>query len=222
MEVLYEDNHLIVVNKACGEIVQGDQTGDRPLCDKVADYLIEKYHKPGRAFVGVTHRLDRPTSGIVIFAKTGKALARMNALFRDHKIQKIYRAIVDKKPIPSQGSWEDYLYRNAKQNKSYVVSASHKEAQRALLDYCCEASIDRYHLIRIHLHTGRHHQIRAQLAQRGIHIKGDLKYGAARSNPDKGISLHASEVEFIHPVSGETIHIRAPFPRSDAMWQKFS
>lgn len=221
MQVLYEDNHLIVVNKACGEIVQGDQTGDKPLSDMVADYLIERYHKPGRAFVGVTHRLDRPTSGIVIFAKTSKALARMNALFRDHKIQKVYRAIVAEKPSPRQALLEDYLYRNAKQNKSYVVTPNHKESQKAVLEYVCEASIDRYHLLRITLHTGRHHQIRAQLSHRGMPIKGDLKYGAPRSNPDKGISLHASEVSFIHPVSGEKIEIRAPFPTSDPMWQKF-
>lgn len=225
MTVLYEDNHIIAVNKTCNEIVQGDKTGDTPLSDTVKAYIKEKYHKPGDVFLGVTHRIDRPTSGVVLFARTSKALARLNTMFASHdQIQKTYWAIVANKDIPAEGRLEHYLVRNEKQNKSYLVTHFNKDgnpidkdAKRAVLTYKVIARGERYMLLEINLETGRHHQIRCQLAAIGCPIKGDLKYGAKRSNPDGGICLHARRIEFVHPVSHEDISITAPVP-DDNLW----
>lgn len=218
MQILYEDNHIIAVSKTCHEIVQGDKTGDIPLSDIVKAYIKEKYQKPGEVFLGVTHRLDRPTTGVVLFARTSKALTRLNAMFQSHEqIRKTYWAIVQTPPPTSQGRLENYLWRNEKQNKSFVVKPGTKDAKRAVLSYETIAQSDRYTLLEINLETGRHHQIRCQLAAIGCPIKGDLKYGAKRSNPDGGISLHARKIEFIHPVSKMPIEITAPVPE-DKLW----
>ncbi len=226
MQVIYEDNHLLIVNKKCGEIVQGDETGDTPLSELAAHYLVKKYNKPGKAFIGVTHRLDRPTSGVVVFAKTSKALSRMNSLFRDGKTQKVYHAIVTTPPQKAEGRLENLLQRNAKKNKSFVVTRSDRTndstLKKAVLNYRVVAKSERYSLLEIHLHTGRHHQIRAQLAHIGCYIKGDLKYGAPRSNPDGGISLHAASIRFIHPVSGIEIFAQAPYPDNEPLWKILS
>jgi 23S rRNA pseudouridine1911/1915/1917 synthase len=218
MTVLYEDNHIIAVSKTCHEIVQGDKTGDTPLSETVKAYIKEKYNKPGEVFLGVTHRLDRPTTGVVLFARTSKALSRLNEMFKSHeKIQKTYWAIVQTPPPTPQGRLENYLWRNEKQNKSFVVKPGTKDAKYAALSYKVIAQNDRYTLLEINLETGRHHQIRCQLAALGCPIKGDLKYGAKRSNPDGGISLHARKIEFIHPVSKLPIEITAHVPE-DALW----
>ena len=222
MQVLYEDNHIIAVSKTCHEIVQGDKTGDTPLSEMVKVYIKEKYQKPGEVFLGVTHRLDRPTTGVVLFARTSKALTRLNAMFQSHElIRKTYWAIVEKNDrlLGDEAiRLEHYLWRNEKQNKSFVVKAGTKDAKRAVLTYKAIAQSDRYTLLEINLETGRHHQIRCQLAAIGLPIKGDLKYGAKRSNPDGGISLHARKIEFVHPVSKLPISITAPVP-NDALWQ---
>ena len=224
MQVLYEDNHIIAVSKTCHEIVQGDKTGDTPLSETVKAYIKEKYNKPGEVFLGVTHRLDRPTTGVVLFARTSKALTRLNAMFQSHEqIRKTYWAIVSTdngQRLMDKGEvrLENYLWRNEKQNKSFVVKAGTKDAKRAVLTYKAIAHSDRYTLLEINLETGRHHQIRCQLAAIGCPIKGDLKYGAKRSNPDGGISLHARKIEFVHPVSKLPISITAPLP-DDALWQ---
>lgn len=221
MQVLYEDNHIIAVSKTCHEIVQGDKTGDTPLSDIVKAYIKEKYQKPGEVFLGVTHRLDRPTTGVVLFARTSKALTRLNKMFQSHEqICKTYWAIVEKndKLLSDEAiRLEHYLWRNEKQNKSFVVKPGTKDAKRAVLSYKAIARGDRYTLLEINLETGRHHQIRCQLAAIGCPIKGDLKYGAKRSNPDGGISLHARKIEFVHPVSKQQISIIAPVP-DDALW----
>lgn len=221
MQVLYEDNHIIAVSKTCHEIVQGDKTGDTPLSDIIKAYIKEKYQKPGEVFLGVTHRLDRPTTGVVLFARTSKALTRLNAMFQSHEqIRKTYWAIVEKndKLLSDEAiRIEHYLWRNEKQNKSFVVKSGTKDAKRAVLSYKAIARGDRYTLLEINLETGRHHQIRCQLAAIGCPIKGDLKYGAKRSNPDGGISLHARKIEFVHPVSKQQISIIAPVP-DDALW----
>lgn len=218
MQILYEDNHIIAVSKTCHEIVQGDKTGDTPLSDIVKAYIKEKYQKPGEVFLGVTHRLDRPTTGVVLFARTSKALSRLNEMFKSHeKIKKTYWAIVQSPPPTPQGRLENYLWRNEKQNKSFVVKPDTKDAKRAVLSYETIAQSNRYTLLEINLETGRHHQIRCQLAAIGCPIKGDLKYGAKRSNPDGGISLHARKIEFIHPVSKMPIEITAPVP-VDKLW----
>ena len=224
MQVLYEDNHIIAVSKTCHEIVQGDKTGDTPLSEIVKAYIKEKYQKPGEVFLGVTHRLDRPTTGVVLFARTSKALTRLNAMFQSHEqIRKTYWAIVsmdngnrimDKREV----RLENYLWRNEKQNKSFVVKPGTKDAKRAVLTYKPIAQSDRYTLLEINLETGRHHQIRCQLAAIGLPIKGDLKYGAKRSNPDGGISLHARKIEFVHPVSKQDIVITAPVSE-DKLWK---
>ncbi len=219
--ILYEDNHLIVVNKLPGELVQGDETGDRTLADDVKAYLKEKYGKPGNVFLGIPHRLDRPTSGIVVYAKTDKALSRMTALFRTSDVKKTYWAIVDRKPSKEEATLVHYIVRNAETNKSLAFPVEKKGAKVAKLTYRLIASSDNYHLLEIDLHTGRHHQIRAQLAAIGVHIKGDLKYGAARSNPDGGISLHARRISFIHPVKKTALDIIAP-PPHDTLWDYFS
>lgn len=225
MTVIYEDNHIIAVNKTCNEIVQGDKTGDTPLSEMVKAYIKEKYNKPGEVFLGVTHRLDRPTTGVVLFARTSKALARLNDMFKSHtEIRKTYWAIVEKAPTNPEGKLENYLVRNEKLNKSYIVPspsttgrAGEGLAKLAILTYKTIAQGDRYTLLEINLETGRHHQIRCQLAAIGCPIKGDLKYGARRSNPDGGISLHARKIEFVHPVSKQDICITASVP-NDNLW----
>lgn len=228
MTVLYEDNHIIAVSKTCHEIVQGDKTGDMPLSDLVKAYIKDKYNKPGEVFLGVTHRLDRPTTGVVLFARTSKALTRLNQMFQSHeKIQKTYWAIVETASVNKLANMtdhvrlENYLWRNEKQNKSFVVKPGTKAAKRAVLTYRILAHGDRYTLLEINLETGRHHQIRCQLAAIGCPIKGDLKYGAKRSNPDGGISLHARKIEFIHPVSQLPISITAPVP-NDNLWHSLT
>lgn len=218
MEVIYEDNHLIAVDKTCREIVQGDKTGDTPLSELLKGWLKEKYQKPGNVFVGVTHRLDRPVSGVVLFAKTSKALSRLNEMFRLGQVKKTYWAIVKEKPAKQEDELVNWLVRNEKQNKSYAHDHEVPGAKRALLSYRIIGKTDRYTLLEIHLMTGRHHQIRCQLAHMGCPIRGDLKYGAPRSNPDGGISLMAKQIDFVHPVTKEQITIKAPTP-SDALWQ---
>lgn len=218
MEVIYEDNHLIAVNKSCGEIVQGDKTGDQPLSESLKTWLKEKYNKPGNVFVGVTHRLDRPVSGIVLFAKTGKALARLNDMFRTGAIQKTYWAIVKRCPSEPEGELTHWLVRNEKQNKSYAYDTERPNSKKAILHYKLIARSDNYFLLEIDLKTGRHHQIRCQLAKMGCPIKGDLKYGFERSNKDGGISLHARSATFTHPVSKQEINIVAPVP-NDPLWR---
>ena len=219
MTVLYEDNHIIAVNKTCNEIVQGDKTGDIPLSEIVKAYIKEKYNKPGEVFLGVTHRLDRPTSGVVLFARTSKALTRLNDMFKSHEqIRKTYWAIVQGAPKIPEARLENYLVRNEAQNKSYIAKPGAKEAKLAVLSYKTLVRGDNYTLLEINLETGRHHQIRCQLAALGCPVKGDLKYGAKRSNPDGGICLHARRIEFIHPVSKQEICIIAPVP-DDALWR---
>lgn len=218
--VVYEDNHLIAVNKLSGEITQGDKTGDTPLPDKIKLWLKNKYNKPGNVFCGVIHRLDRPTSGLVLFAKTSKALSRMNALFQKKDIQKTYWAIVEKAPEKQEATLVDYLVKNEKQNKSFVTNETVKGAKKAELSYTILAQSDRYTLIEVLPKTGRHHQIRVQLSSIGSIIKGDLKYGAKRSNKDGSICLHARKARFIHPVSKEEIEITAPVPNDD-LWLFF-
>lgn len=218
--ILYEDNHLLVVNKLPSEIVQGDKTGDEPLSDYLKRYLKQKYHKPGNVFLGVIHRIDRPVSGAVVFAKTGKALSRMNELVKQRALKKTYWAIVKKQPPAMEGQLVHYLVRNEKKNKSFAYSQMKSNSKEAVLYYKMLASSKDYHLLEIDLHTGRHHQIRAQLAAIGCPIKGDLKYGFARSNPDASISLHARSVSFIHPVKKEPVRVVAP-PPHDALWDYF-
>lgn len=220
MTVLYEDNHIIIVNKTVSEIVQGDKTGDKPLSEIVKEWLKEKYNKPGNVFCGVTHRLDRPVSGIVVFAKTSKALPRLNKMFQDKEIKKTYWAIVKNAPKDSEGTLTNFLVRNEKQNKSYAYDTEKPDSKKAILHYKLIGQSDKYNLLEIDLETGRHHQIRCQLAKMGCIIKGDLKYGADRSNPDGGISLHARKVSFIHPVSKELIEVTAPVP-NDNLWKAF-
>jgi len=221
MKVIYEDNHIIIVSKTVNEIVQGDKTGDETLTDKVKKYIKEKYSKPGEVFLGLTHRLDRPTSGVVIFAKTSKALSRLNAMFRDGEIHKTYWAITSNRPNEDEGTLEDFLKKNEKLNKSFIAKASDKEAKKAILNYKIISVSDRYYLWEINLLTGRHHQIRCQLANIGCPVKGDLKYGYPRSNPDGGLSLHARKVEFIHPVSKKEISVTAGVPEGDKLWEFF-
>lgn len=218
--ILYEDNHLIAVNKLSSEIVQGDKTGDEPLSEAVKNYLKEEYHKPGNVFLGVIHRLDRPVSGVVVFAKTGKALRRMNELVKQRAMQKTYWAIVKNKPLRTEGKLVHHLTRNTSKNKSFVSKTPCPGSKEAILTYKLLASGENYHLLEIDLHTGRHHQIRAQLAAMGSPIKGDLKYGFPRSNPDASISLHARKVSFVHPVKKERIEIIAETP-FDRLWQFF-
>lgn len=221
MKVLYEDNHIIAVNKTCSEIVQGDKTGDEPLSETIKKFLKEKYNKPGEVFIGVTHRLDRPVSGVVLFAKTSKALTRLNDMFRNQEVKKTYWAIVKDKPAQIEGRLEHFLVRNEKQNKSVAHEKMVPNAKKASLTYKLIAHSDTYYLLEVHLETGRHHQIRCQLAKMGCPIKGDLKYGFARSNANGGISLHARNVEFIHPVSQNPIQITAPVPEEDNLWLAF-
>ena len=220
MTVVYEDNHIIIVNKTASEIVQADKTGDTPLSETVKQYLKEKYQKPGNVFLGVTHRLDRPVSGLVIFAKTSKALTRLNEMFRAGEVKKTYWAVVKNAPKESEGELVHFLVRNEKQNKSYAYDKEVPNSKKAVLDYCLIGRSENYYLLEVDLKTGRHHQIRCQLAKMGCPIKGDLKYGFPRSNPDGSICLHARRVRFIHPVSKEPIDITAPVP-SGNLWNGF-
>ncbi|MDO5395297.1 MAG: RluA family pseudouridine synthase [Bacteroidales bacterium] len=219
MEVLYEDNHIIIVNKQPGEIVQGDKTGDTPLSEVVKAWIKEKYAKPGDVFLGVVHRIDRPVGGVVVFAKTSKALGRLNEMFRDGRIHKKYWALTRHLPKEPEAELFNYIRTVERSNKSYVTERDAAGAKEARLRYRVIGHSDRYHLLEITLLTGRKHQIRLQLSAIGCPIKGDLKYGDKRSNPDGSISLLAREIEFIHPVSGKKIHVTAPVPSNDPSWQ---
>jgi len=220
MEVIYEDNHIIIVSKTTGEIVQGDKTGDRPLSEMVKQYIKETCAKPGDVFLGVVHRLDRPVFGLVLFARTSKALSRLNAMFANGEVKKRYWAIVKDAPAEPEGTLIHWLVRNEKQNKSYAYDHEVPRSKKAVLDYRVIGRSDNYTLLEVNLHTGRHHQIRCQLAKIGCPIKGDLKYGAKRSNPDGSISLLSRSMEFIHPVSKKEICVEAPLP-DDRLWQSF-
>jgi len=215
LEVLYEDNHIIAINKKSGDIVQGDKTGDAPLSDFVKAYIKKKYNKPGEVFLGTIHRLDRPTSGVVLYARTSKALTRMNEQFREKQVQKTYWAVVENAPANDSGTLENYLLKNQKQNKSYVTKVA--DAKHAILDFKLLKKLDNFYHLEIKPKTGRHHQIRVQLAHIGCIIKGDLKYGAKRSNKDASIHLLAQKLEFLHPVKKEPITIVAPAPK-DSIW----
>lgn len=217
LHVLYEDNHLIVVNKRAGDIVQGDKTGDKPLSDVVKEYIKHKYNKPGNVYLGTVHRLDRPTTGIVMFAKTSKALPRLNKLFLSKEVNKTYWAIVKNKPSKSEDTLIHWLKKNPKNNKSYAYNKEVKDSKKAILHYKTIKTLDNYTLLEINLETGRHHQIRTQLSTIGSPIKGDLKYGFDRSNKNASIHLHARQIEFIHPVKKQDISVVAP-PPSDAIW----
>ena len=221
MTPLYEDNHIIIVHKECGEIVQGDKTGDTPLSESVKHWLKEKHAKPGNVFLGVVHRLDRPVAGIVVFAKTSKALKRLNDMFRKGEVSKTYWAIVQKAPEKKEETLINWLVRNEKQNKSYAHENEVPNSKKAILHYKVLGTSDHYTLLEINLQTGRHHQIRCQLAHMGCTIKGDLKYGARRSNPDGGISLLARRIEFVHPVSHDKIMVEAPLP-NEKLWQEIT
>lgn len=218
MNVVYEDNHLVIVYKEAGEIVQGDKSGDEPLSEMVKQWIKEKYQKPGNVFLGVVHRLDRPVAGLVIFARTSKALTRLNEMFRNGDIHKTYWAIVQQPPIESESTLTDWLVRNTQQNKSYAYNMPAPMAKKSILHYKTISSTERYTLLEVNLMTGRHHQIRCQLANIGCPIKGDLKYGAARSNPDGSICLLSHKVEFVHPVSKKKIKVVSPLPM-DNLWQ---
>lgn len=218
LEVLHEDNHIIVVNKRPGDIVQGDKTGDKPLSEVVKSYLKEKYNKPGNVYLGVVHRLDRPTSGVVLFSKTSKALPRLNKLFQNKDAKKTYWAIVKQRPPKDRDMLVHYMKRNPKQNKSYAHINEVPDSKKAVLHYKILKELDNYFLLEIDLETGRHHQIRSQLSAIGCPIKGDLKYGFDRSNKDGSIHLHSRELNFVHPVKKEPIHIIAPTPE-DSLWK---
>lgn len=217
LQVLHEDNHIIVVNKRVGDIVQGDKTGDQPLSDVVKAYIKEKYKKPGEVYLGVVHRLDRPTTGIVVFAKTSKALTRLNEMFKNRETQKTYWAVIKNTPESEEATLAHYLVRNSKNNTSKAHVKEVPESKLARLDYKVICKLTNYSVLEINLHTGRHHQIRAQLAAIGCPIKGDLKYGFNRSNPDGGIHLHARKLAFTHPVSKDTLSIVAPLP-NESTW----
>ena len=222
VNVIFEDNHLIAVAKKAGDIVQGDKTGDVPLSDMVKAYLKEKYHKPGEVFLGVVHRLDRPVSGVVLFARTSKALPRLNKMFAEHQaVRKTYLAIVANRPPEPQGTLTHWLTRNEKQNLARAYDREVPNSKKAVLDYRLVAQSERYYLVEIELHTGRHHQIRCQLAKMGCPIRGDLKYGAPRSNPDGSISLHAWRLSLEHPVSHVPLTIEAPVPE-ERLWQEIT
>lgn len=220
MQVLYEDNHIIIVYKQSGEIVQGDKTGDKPLSETIKEWIKEKYAKPGNVFLGVVHRLDRPVSGIVVFAKTSKALSRLNNMFRNGEVRKTYWAMVQTAPYMPEATLTNWLVRNEKQNKSYVYNNEMPNAKQAILKYKTIGQTEHYTLLEVNLLTGRHHQIRCQLAAMGCPIKGDLKYGARRSNPDGSISLLSHKVEFIHPVSKQKIVVVSPLP-TEKVWDNF-
>ena len=218
LEVLYEDNHIIAVNKKSSDIVQGDKTGDKPLSEYVKDYIKKKYNKPGEVFLGVVHRLDRPVSGVILFAKTSKALSRLNEMFREKKIQKTYWAIVKNKPQNTNDTLVHYLLKNQAKNKSLAFNREGNNALRSELSYELIHSLENYHLLEVSPKTGRHHQIRVQLAKIGCPIKGDIKYGFDRTNKDKSIHLHSRKIDFIHPVKKGPISITAPTPK-DVLWK---
>ncbi|MCT4325321.1 RluA family pseudouridine synthase [Elizabethkingia anophelis] len=218
-QIVYEDNHLLVINKQVGQLVQGDKTGDKSLLDEIKDFIKIRDHKPGNVFLGLVHRIDRPTSGLVIYAKTSKALSRLTQMVKNREIEKTYWAIVPKEMIPLEQKLIHYLHKNEKNNKATVFEKVTEGAKEARLHYKVIRTLDNYYLLEIDLETGRHHQIRAQLAKIGIPIKGDLKYGAPRSNPDGGIHLHARKLSFIHPVTKEAIEIIAPTNPQDKIWQ---
>jgi len=221
MQVIYEDNHLIIVSKETGEIVQGDKTGDKPLSETVKEYIKEAYAKPGNVFLGVVHRLDRPVSGLVLFARTSKALPRLNKMFAGSEVHKTYWAIVKNQPPKDSDTLTHWIVRNEKQNKSYAYDREVPNSKKAILDYKVIGRSDNYYLLEVNLHTGRHHQIRCQLAKIGCPIKGDLKYGSQRSNPDGSISLLSRKMEFVHPVSKKEIVVEAPLP-NDNLWKSFN
>ncbi|TYA71783.1 RluA family pseudouridine synthase [Seonamhaeicola marinus] len=221
LQVIYEDNHIIIINKRAGDIVQGDKTGDKPLSDVVKEYIKDKYNKPGNVYLGTVHRLDRPTTGIVVFAKTSKALPRLNKLFASKDISKTYWAIVNNKPPKANDTLINWLKKNPKNNKSYAHTKEIKDSKKAILHYKLIKTLQRYFLLEVNLETGRHHQIRCQLSNIGCIIKGDLKYGAQRSNKDASIHLHARQIQFTHPVSKEAINVIAPLPK-DAIWEACS
>ena len=218
VSLLYEDNHVTIVNKRVGDIVQGDKSGDTPLSEMVKAYIKEKYNKPGEVFLGVVHRLDRPVSGVVLFARTSKALSRLAEMFRTRSVRKTYWAIVGNEPPQMEGTLTHWLTRNPKNNTARAFDREVPNSKQAILDYRVIGRSDRYWLVEVELHTGRHHQIRCQLSKIGCPIKGDLKYGAPRSNPDGGISLHARRIQFEHPVSHLSIDVTAPVPE-DALWK---
>jgi len=218
LQTLYEDNHIIIINKRVGDITQGDKTGDTPLSDIVKDYIKNKYDKPGKVFLGVVHRLDRPTSGVIVFARTSKALERLNKMLREKQLKKTYWAIVKNKPSKAENTLVHYLKKNPKNNKSTAFKKPTDGSKKAILHYKIHKELTTYTLLEIDLETGRHHQIRTQLAGVGAPIKGDLKYGFDRSNKNGGIHLHARKIEFTHPVSKEKITIVAPTPNDDVIW----
>jgi len=220
MLILFEDNHLLIYNKQPGDIVQGDKTGDEPLSDQLKGYIKEKYHKPGEVFLGVVHRIDRPVSGTVVFARTSKALSRLNRMLKEGTMQKTYWAVVQQCPPTPSGKLVHYVTRNEKQNKTYVFNEEVPSGKRAELSYTLIAHSDRYYLLEVQLATGRHHQIRAQLAHIGCPIKGDLKYGYPRSNPDGSIHLHARRISFLHPVKNTPVTVEAP-PPDEKVWNLF-
>ncbi|HLW15516.1 MAG TPA: RNA pseudouridine synthase [Flavobacteriaceae bacterium] len=217
IQIIYEDNHLLVLNKRTGDLIQGDKTGDTPLSEMAKQYIKEKYDKPGNVYLGIPHRLDRPTSGLIVFTKTSKALSRLNKLFSSRDITKIYWAIVQNAPEKTSGTLRHYLARNRRQNKSYSHDKEVKDSKVGILHYNVKKELDRYYLLEINLETGRHHQIRSQLAKIGSIIKGDLKYGADRSNPDGGIHLHARALHFVHPITKEELKLIAA-PPNDPLW----
>ena len=218
-QIIYEDNHLLVINKNVGQLVQGDKTGDESLLDSIKNFIKKRDNKPGNVFLGLVHRIDRPTSGLVIYAKTSKALSRLTQMVKNREIKKTYWAVVAKEMILPSQRLVHYLKKNEKNNKAIVFPKPTEGAKEAILTYNTVKSLDNYFLLEIDLETGRHHQIRAQLSKNGTPIKGDLKYGSPRSNPDGGIHLHARKLEFIHPVTKEKIEITAPVPQNDAVWR---
>jgi 23S rRNA pseudouridine1911/1915/1917 synthase len=221
LDILYEDNHIIAVNKLAGDIVQGDKTGDEPLSERVKSYIKKKYNKPGDVFLGVVHRLDRPVSGVVVFARTSKALSRLNKMLQEKSLKKTYWAMVKQLPEQDEGELRHYILKDSDKNKSYAFLRDKKGAKLAILRYRLISSSASYYLLEVDLETGRHHQIRCQLAKIGSPIKGDLKYGFARSNKDGSISLHARQIEFVHPVKKENLKIVAKPPKSEPLWAEF-
>ena len=224
LDILFEDNHLIVINKKCGDIVQGDKSGDKPLSEKVKEYIKEKYNKPGDVFLGVPHRIDRPVSGVVVFAKTSKALSRLSIMFQKKadEINKIYWAVVTSCPRLEEEKLTHYLLKNQEKNRTNAFDREKKGAKESILEYKLLTRSQKYFLLEVKLHTGRHHQIRAQLAKIGVPIRGDLKYGAARSISGGGIGLHARSISFMHPVKQEPIKIVAPVPKQDNLWKELA
>ncbi|WHF50580.1 RNA pseudouridine synthase [Chryseobacterium gotjawalense] len=218
-QIVFEDNHLLVINKKAGQLVQGDKTGDLSLLELIKDFIKKRDHKPGNVFLGLVHRIDRPTSGLVIYAKTSKALSRLTQMVKNREIKKTYWAVVSKAEIPQQQRLVHYLQKNEKNNKTTVFPKATEGAKQAILNYEIIKTLDNFLLLEVDLETGRHHQIRAQLSKIGVPIKGDLKYGSARSNPDGGIHLHARKLEFIHPVTLEKLSITAPVPQNDPVWK---